>query len=49
MGGFFAAVAVGIVLAALLIPWLLAQRRREAVSDVAARHGLEFSETHPFG
>jgi len=48
VGGFFVAVLVGIAIAALLIPWLLAHRRQEALSDVAARHGLEFSLTDPF-
>ena len=49
VGGLFAAVVVGIAIAALVIPWVLAQRRRDDLSVVAAQHGLEYSPSDPFG
>jgi hypothetical protein len=42
-------VAVGVVLAVSLVRWLLEQRRREGIAEVAARHGLHHSAMDPFG
>ena len=48
VGGFLAATVVCIAIAAVVIPWLMAHRRREDLSVVAARHGLQFSQADPF-
>lgn len=49
MGGFLMVVAVCVVVAAVLIPWVLRQRRAEDIAAVAARNGLQHSPADPFG
>jgi len=49
VAGFLVAVVVGIAIALVVVPWLLAQRRRGDAATVAERHGLRFSALDPFG
>jgi hypothetical protein len=49
MGGFLVVVAACVVVAAVLIPWLLRLRRAEDMATIAARHGLQYSASDPFG
>ena len=49
MDGFLVVLVLCVALGAILIQWLLAQRRREDIASVAARHGLEYSHLDPFG
>jgi hypothetical protein len=49
VAGFLVVAAICVAIAAVAIPWLLANRRREELAVVAARHGLEYSHHDPFG
>jgi hypothetical protein len=49
MRGLLVVVAACVVIAAVLLPWLHRQRRREDLAAVAARHGLRYSHLDPFG
>jgi hypothetical protein len=49
MGGLVVAVVACLAIASVVIPWLLRQRRAEDIATIAARNGLEYGPSDPFG